>query len=388
MRFFFMVNIIKFEELLEADLIPGNIYQGGQAGNVGDDPFNKLLGTGNSGGIRSKINKAKDRQAFMVIIADKHNKSDYSDSYDSETQILTYAGDQRESGKAYLETKQKGNQKLEKLYQNVYNFSYDSEDDSLFPVFYFQKIAKKGRNYRYIGLAFPYVKGQDLSSVCSEVKYQNNKNEEINNLMFQFTIDTESVIQREWLKELVSETEIALHAPASWEEFIKTRKFQPGTKQAIEQLLEEIVEYNLSLPTEVVEVITKGRRGQEKLRDLLLKKEHGCKICGLTICKMLIASHIIPWSEAEYQEVLDEFGSNTRGDVNNVLLLCANHDKMFDNYLISFNEMNKICASNQFSMEELEVLNIDTTKVYIFNEKQRHYLSHHWKKFKRQNINK
>jgi hypothetical protein len=53
-----------------------------------------------------------------------------------------------------------------------------------------------------------------------------------------------------------------------------------------------------------------------------------CAICGKDLAEVLIASHIKPSCESNVEEKIDE---------NNGLLLCANHDKLFDKYLISFN---------------------------------------------------
>ena len=47
----------------------------------------------------------------------------------------------------------------------------------------------------------------------------------------------------------------------------------------------------------------------------------------------LIASHIKPWSKCK---------SNQKLDVNNGLLLCPNHDRLFDEGWISFDEIGKI----------------------------------------------
>jgi hypothetical protein len=41
-----------FAELATADLVVDAVYEGGRAGNVGDDPLARLLPVGNQGGFR------------------------------------------------------------------------------------------------------------------------------------------------------------------------------------------------------------------------------------------------------------------------------------------------------------------------------------------------
>ena len=47
-----MGKVFKFKELEKADLIVDAIYEGGDKGNVSDDPISKLLKCGNQAGYR------------------------------------------------------------------------------------------------------------------------------------------------------------------------------------------------------------------------------------------------------------------------------------------------------------------------------------------------
>ena len=72
--------------------------------------------------------------------------------------------------------------------------------------------------------------------------------------------------------------------------------------------------------------ITSLRTGQEKIRiNALLLYSGRCAICGIDHPKILVASHIVPWSADQ----------NVRGDPRNVILLCTLHDRFFDSGLIS-----------------------------------------------------
>lgn len=76
--------------------------------------------------------------------------------------------------------------------------------------------------------------------------------------------------------------------------------------------------------------LKKIRIGQSYYRDALIKKNRcQCALCNITTKKILVASHIKEFSECQDEE---------RYDISNGLLLCANHDKLFDKHLISFDK--------------------------------------------------
>lgn len=73
------------------------------------------------------------------------------------------------------------------------------------------------------------------------------------------------------------------------------------------------------LITEILKVV-KQRCGQNKFREKLKEKFSTCALCGINN-EHSIASHIKPWSVSTPKERLD---------VDNGLLLCPNHDYLFD----------------------------------------------------------
>ena len=87
------------------------------------------------------------------------------------------------------------------------------------------------------------------------------------------------------------------------------------------------------------EAIVKIRINQDKFRESLIKKYNGkCCLCGVDYLSMLVASHIKPWAKSDKYEKLD---------IENGLLLCPNHDKLFDSGLISFDSKGKIMISSK-----------------------------------------
>ncbi len=80
------------------------------------------------------------------------------------------------------------------------------------------------------------------------------------------------------------------------------------------------------------ERIVKTRRLQRFFRNAILASyENRCALTGMAVPQLLVASHIIPWSENEKR----------RADPTNGLCLNALHDKAFDRHLITFDEPRK-----------------------------------------------
>ena len=86
---------------------------------------------------------------------------------------------------------------------------------------------------------------------------------------------------------------------------------------------------------------------------------------------MLIASHIKPWSDADLEE---------RVDVNNGLLLCPNHDWLFDKGYISFDEEGKIMFSAKLNEVNQIFMNVDKNKAINMSQKTRKYMEYHREK--------
>lgn len=89
------------------------------------------------------------------------------------------------------------------------------------------------------------------------------------------------------------------------------------------------------------------RVGQDKLRQLLLASIGACEISGIHNKDLLVASHIKPWGDC-----VD--GGSERLDPENVLLLAANWDALFDKKYISFDpETGRMIKSKRITEETL-----------------------------------
>lgn len=118
------------------------------------------------------------------------------------------------------------------------------------------------------------------------------------------------------------------------------------------------------------ESYVKTRVNQSYFRGDLLKSQQKCCLCGVCNEEILIASHIKPWSVSE---------SNEKLDPDNGLLLCANHDRLFDRGLISFDDTGKIIISEKLSDEDRLLLNINSNMYITLNENRKRFLEFHRK---------
>ena len=117
------------------------------------------------------------------------------------------------------------------------------------------------------------------------------------------------------------------------------------------------------------QALIKIRIGHSKLKEIVLRNKTKCDICGLSHPKLLIASHIKPWSQSGDKEKLD---------YHNILLLCPIHDALFDKGLISFNDNGRILISNELNNQNRILANIDDSScINVTSEKQKEYLQWH-----------
>lgn len=125
-----------------------------------------------------------------------------------------------------------------------------------------------------------------------------------------------------------------------------------------------------------------GRRGQTKFKRNLVnrvKRANGgkcrCEICGCTVEgeNYLIASHILPWKHATPEEKVDG---------NNGLLLCPNHDFLFDGLKITFDETGKIIINDDISDSNKRSFRINLETKITMTPEIEVYMARHRKAFK------
>ena len=118
------------------------------------------------------------------------------------------------------------------------------------------------------------------------------------------------------------------------------------------------------------EAIVKQRVGQGLFRDFLSRRYKKCAIsqCLVHSLPLMRASHIKPWKDSSPEEKVDE---------NNGLLLCPNHDQLFDKGYISFDDNGKILISSKLDSVERTYLNVNEDMSIEVNDKICEYLEYH-----------
>jgi len=134
----------------------------------------------------------------------------------------------------------------------------------------------------------------------------------------------------------------------SYNELIKICKDDDELNKKIEKLAEE---YGVD-GTTLVTHLTRVGQVQKAFKDRLIN-EYGkkCMVCGVEHKELLIASHIKPAYISDIYE---------KANNNNGLLLCVNHDKLFDRFLISFNFIDgKIMISDHLTNHDKRMCMLD-----------------------------
>ena len=79
--------IIPFSKISSSSLIVDAIYEGGDAGNISDDPISRLLPVHNQGGFRYR---GKNTAPEVIVLYSSGHDTDWPDVLNKETGIYTY----------------------------------------------------------------------------------------------------------------------------------------------------------------------------------------------------------------------------------------------------------------------------------------------------------
>lgn len=210
---------IPFEQLQSADLVVDTVYEGGNVSGKGAEVLSKLMpGCSNSGGFRKIMRKDGSGLPAYVVLYTSMSELAWPDYLDEETGIFRYYGDNRNPGKALLDTPRKGNQLLEFVFDCL-----NRRDDSIMniPPFFVFKKTGRGWDVQFLGLAAPG--NPKISPDRDLVAFWRTLNEKrFQNYEAYFTIlDTNEPIDRRWLEALIYDNDNSLqYAPAAWKRFM------------------------------------------------------------------------------------------------------------------------------------------------------------------------
>ena len=125
-----------------------------------------------------------------------------------------------------------------------------------------------------------------------------------------------------------------------------------------------------SIQGDTRDAVIKARVNQSVFRKRLLDRYHKCCLCGVSNQNLLTASHIKPWADSTPAEKVD---------TENGFLFCPNHDRLFDQGLISFDDAGKVLISKELSLYDRLFTNVaENMKIHLTNGNEP-YLSYHRK---------
>jgi len=116
-------------------------------------------------------------------------------------------------------------------------------------------------------------------------------------------------------------------------------------------LFDSGLEYGFKVPNETERKgLVTSRVGQGAYRKRIIHRwQYQCAVTGFDKLEVLIASHILPWSQANNEERLD---------VHNGILLSPTYDALFDKHMISFDTKGKIILSDKIETAAFEKVGV------------------------------
>ncbi len=270
------MDIIKFENLNNADLIIDTVYKGGTAKNKSSEVLSKLLpGCSNSGGFRKVLRKDGSNLPAYVVLYTSMSELEWPDYLDEETGVFRYYGDNRTPGRHLLDTPRKGNLLLEK----VFNSLNKGEMEQVPPFLIFKK-GTTGFDVQFLGLAAPghpkISPDKDLVAFWRTMNQQRFQNYEA-----YFTVlNTNEPISKEWLNSLVYDHDNNLKfAPIAWKKYIQKGRngISPLTSKRI-----------LKVPSKYdqLQSDSEGTKCVEIIRNFYRDNPYGFEMCAKTLLEM------------------------------------------------------------------------------------------------------
>jgi len=214
------MSIIPQELVKSSDLITGSIYEGGPT--ISSEPISTILGVGNQGGIRTKVNHG---EISFVALLSTNSETEWPDEFDSSNGSYTYFGDNRSSDKGLLEPQ--GNKALQRIFES--NFSTQTDRLKSPPFFIFSLApGHPGHSKKFMGLGVPGGASNE-EDWCIAKFFKGKNNEKFLNFQIKLTILADHRITASWLADLAAGEVLTPNCPAWYAEWIKTGRRVPYT---------------------------------------------------------------------------------------------------------------------------------------------------------------
>lgn len=230
-----MVRIVPNQELRTTDLIVDAVYEGGAAGNAGDDPISKLLtGSGNQGGFRA-AGRGEDKK-FVVLFTTGEDK-DWPDSLNLSTGQFIYHGDNKRPGHELHDTRPGGN----KILRRAFDFLHSNPPTraKIPPFFVFEKYPtlNSSRSVQFKGIAVPGFPGLPATADLVAV-WKASKGQRFQNYQATFTVLDVPIVERSWLIDLANGASSTNNEPSAWADWVQKGRYHALTAQSTSDIRE------------------------------------------------------------------------------------------------------------------------------------------------------
>lgn len=140
----------------------------------------------------------------------------------------------------------------------------------------------------------------------------------------------------------------------------------------LDDVVERNIQHDRSLDDTMREQLVRARRGQGLFRKRVLDLEPVCRITGITVPNLLIASHIKPWRACQT--------ATERLDGANGLMMAPHADFLFDRGLLGFESDGRPMFSSQLSDDDADKLGLHIVQrpsPRPFSDASQAYFNHH-----------
>jgi hypothetical protein len=215
-------GVVGFDELAAADLMIDGLYDGGQAGNVSDDPLARLLPVGNQGGFRY-VGSPLQGSVRLAVLYTSGSHLDWPDALDPQTGIFTYYGDNRSPGRELHDTSRKGNLLLAETFRRCHGSPQDRRTVS--PFLLFQKAAP-GRRITFRGLLAPGAAAMTADDDLVAI-WRSTDQHRFQNYRATFTVLDAGRLSRTWLDDVIAgRATDSDHCPPAWRAWVEGRSYE------------------------------------------------------------------------------------------------------------------------------------------------------------------
>ena len=218
-----MMTVIPFAQLEGVHLTADTVYEGGDTGNLSDDPLARLLKGGNSGGFR--YCGPVDNLNYLIITITTDSRQ-WTDTIVPETGTVVCYGDNRTPDHGIHDTPKHGNLLLRNIFKSLH--SSIEPRSHVPPIFFFSKHPNKAspRSMRFLGLGAPGSPGLKPPNDLTR-KQKRFESRPFWNYRATFTLLDVPVIKRAWIDDLETGEKDSLHRPIVWKMWLKSGLYRP-----------------------------------------------------------------------------------------------------------------------------------------------------------------